>query len=155
MRKIALSFSSLMAALIVFGFGACRSTSGVIDVDTSKLHDIHTTRISANWDGVYTGIIPSASGSGINVHISLHLDDTFELWYFYVDKREKTFHSKGSFKWNNAENTIILKVKDWPPYYRLSQNKLTQLDLNGKVITGALAENYMLKKVEGSGLYDL
>jgi uncharacterized lipoprotein NlpE involved in copper resistance len=155
MKKSTFFFSLPIAVLIVLGLGACHSDQKAVDMDTSKFQDIHTSRISLNWDGVYTGIIPSADGPGINVHIRLNLDDTFELWYFYGGKRENTYHSKGPFKWNNAENIIILKVKDWPPYYRVGQNKLTQLDMNGKVITSALAENYVLKKLEGSGVFDM
>jgi uncharacterized lipoprotein NlpE involved in copper resistance len=118
-----------------------------VDIDTSEIVDIHNSRISADWDGAYTGIIPSADGPGINVLIQLNRDDTFILEYSYVKWPENLFTAKGSFKWNDAGNIIILNVKDWPPYYRVGQNELTQLDMKGKVIAGNLAENYVLKKI--------
>jgi hypothetical protein len=34
----------------------------------------------------------------------------------------------------------------FPPYYKLGENTLTHLDLDGNVITGDLADDYVLKK---------
>jgi uncharacterized lipoprotein NlpE involved in copper resistance len=137
-KKIIYSFSLLMAVLIIPGLGSCSSNRTV---------DIHNSRNSVDWDGAYSGIIPSADGSGINVLIILNRDETFVLRYSYVDLPDNLFTNEGSFKWDNAGSVIILEVEDWPPYYRVGQNQLTQLDMEGKVITGGLAEDYVLKKI--------
>jgi uncharacterized lipoprotein NlpE involved in copper resistance len=103
--------------------------------------------MSLDWDGAYTGIIPSASGSGISVLIVLNQNGTFVIGYSYVDRPDNNFSHKGSFKWDKTGEIIILEVKDMPPYYKVASNKLIQLDMNGEYITGALAENYILKKI--------
>jgi hypothetical protein len=146
MKKMAHSLSWLITVLIILGLGACRSTKEV-EWYIPEVVDIHTTKLVVGWDGVYTGIIPSASGMGIDVLIMLNRDDTYMLRYTYVDKPEKTYNSSGSFKWDRTEEMIILSVKDLPPYYKVGQNKLTQLDLNGKYITDDLAEGYVLTKI--------
>jgi uncharacterized lipoprotein NlpE involved in copper resistance len=143
MKKIIYLF---MAVLVITVLGSCRKTL-IVDIDTSKIVDIHNSRISISWDGAYSGIIPSADGSGINVLIVLNKDNTFVLKYSYVDWSENTYTEKGSFKWNNGGNIIVLKVKDMPPYYWVGQDKLTQLDMQGKVITGIHAEDYVLEKI--------
>jgi uncharacterized lipoprotein NlpE involved in copper resistance len=79
----------------------------------------------------------------------LNRDGTFLLSYSYVDRPGSNFSHEGSFKWNNAGNIITLDVKDWPPFYLVGENRLTQLDMKGKVITGGMAENYVLKKGNG------
>jgi hypothetical protein len=58
------------------------------------------------------------------------------------------FTGSGTFKWDNDGGVIILDTADFPPYYRVGENKLIQLDMQGKIITGSLAENYVLKKVQ-------
>lgn len=143
MKEITLSFSWLIAAILIMGISSCATMQN----NDSGAVDIHASKISLSWDGVYTGIIPSASGSGIRVLIVLNLDETFLLRYSYVDGPDNIFTEEGSFEWDKDERTITLIIKDWPPYYWVGENKLTQLDMNGNVITGSLAENYVLKKV--------
>jgi uncharacterized lipoprotein NlpE involved in copper resistance len=146
MKKKTHWLSWLVTALIVLGLGACRSTREV-EWYIPEVVDIHTTKLVIGWDGVYTGTIPSFSGMGINVLIMLNRDDTYMLRYTYVDRPQKIYTSKGSFKWDKTEEMITLKEKDLPPYYKVGENKLIQLDMNGKYITDDLAEGYVLKKI--------
>jgi uncharacterized lipoprotein NlpE involved in copper resistance len=101
---------------------------------------------SLDWNGVYTGTIPSASGPGIDVRLKLNDDQSFELNYKYLDRPDSPFNWTGSFKWDDTGSIITLDITDVPPHYRVGENKLIQLDMNGKQITGALADNYVLKK---------
>ncbi|MDR2730970.1 MAG: copper resistance protein NlpE [Treponema sp.] len=101
---------------------------------------------SLDWEGVYTGTIPSASGSGINVRMKLNLDQSFELNYEYLDKPDNTFNWTGTFQWDKKESIITLDITDAPSYYKVAQNKLIQLDTNAKPISGKLADNYVLNK---------
>ncbi|GHV84270.1 hypothetical protein AGMMS50212_16100 [Spirochaetia bacterium] len=137
MRKMFLVFA---AAFLLFGLGACGSTGKAIDA-------AHNSRNSLNWDGVYRGVIPAADGPGINVEITLNNDGTYSISYQYIDRGGETFTETGAFQWNNAGSAIVLDVKDMPPHYQVGENILIQLDKSGKKITGALADNYILKKV--------
>jgi len=127
-----------MVVLVVMGLCSCNKTSEPVD--------IHNSRISLDWEGVYTGTIPSASGSGINVRMQLNKDNTYELTYDYIDKPENGFTSTGNFKWDDTGNTIKTDIADAPSYYKVAQNKLIQLDMEGNLITGDLADNYVLMK---------
>jgi uncharacterized lipoprotein NlpE involved in copper resistance len=134
------TFLVFVAVLSFFGLGACGSTGKAIDA-------AHNSRNSVNWAGVYRGVIPAADGPGINVGITLGNDGTYSIGYQYIDRGEEVFTKNGTFQWNDAGSAIILDVKDMSPHYQVGENILIQLDMNGKKITGALADNYVLKKV--------
>jgi uncharacterized lipoprotein NlpE involved in copper resistance len=136
-RKIFIIFL-LMAVLVTFGLVSCLSNKG-IDKD-------HNARNSLDWQGVYTGTIPSASSPGIDVRLRLNRDQSFELNYVYIDRSDGPFNWTGSFKWDDAGEIITLDIIDAPSHYKAAENKLIQLDLNGKQISGGLADNYVLKK---------
>jgi len=128
----------LMVAMLIFGLASCVSTGGI--------NDAHNSRNSLDWAGVYTGTIPAADGDGINVRLRLNQDETFVLQYEYLDRPNNQFNSTGSFSWDKKGNIINLKVKDMPPYYKVEENRLIQLDMRGKPIKGSLADNYVLTK---------
>jgi uncharacterized lipoprotein NlpE involved in copper resistance len=132
------AFVILMAVFAIFVLGSCLSNKGSVDTQNS--------RISLDWEGVYTGTIPAASGPGINVRLKINKDESFELNYEYLDKPENSFAWTGSFKWDDAGSIITLDIKDAPPHYKVTEGKLIQLDMEGKQITGNLADNYVLKK---------
>jgi len=132
------AFVFLLMTAAIAGLVSCRSNPGPID--------IHNSRISLDWDGVYTGTIPAADCPGINVRLKLNLDETFELTYDYIDRPGRSFANTGSFKWDDTGNIVNLEIAETPSYYRLGQNKLIQLDMQGNPITGKLADNYALTK---------
>lgn len=107
--------------------------------------DEHNAKNSLDYKGTYTGKVPTASGEGMVVSVTLN-DDTFVKTTQYVGKPE-TFEEKGNYTWNAEGNTVILEgVKDAPNKYFVGENTLTQLDMDGNKITGDLADQYILKK---------
>jgi uncharacterized lipoprotein NlpE involved in copper resistance len=147
----------LTAALLVFWLGACQRTSdsqtqasgpaaGQAQTAESEAIDAaHNSRNSLNWDGVYTGTIPAADGEGIDVRLTLNLDETYEIRYEYIGK-SSGFTEKGNFTWDEDGAVVTLDSRDLPPHYRVGENMLTQLDMEGNEITGDLADNYLLHK---------
>lgn len=133
-------FLVFAAAFLLLGLGSCGSTGKAIDA-------AHNSRNSLNWDGVYRGVIPAADGPGINVEITLGIDGTYSISYQYIDRGGEVFTGTGTFQWNDTGSAIVLDVKDMPPHYQVGENTLIQLDMAGKKIAGALADNYILKKV--------
>jgi len=104
---------------------------------------------SFDWAGIYTGVIPSAGGEGISVKFTLNADKTYAVEYRYIGKSDEIFPRTGTFTWNPAGDTIILSGEgndDFPPYYKVGKNTLTHLDLAGNIITGDLADMYVLHK---------
>jgi uncharacterized lipoprotein NlpE involved in copper resistance len=124
--------------LLSIGLGACSSTVPAKTADNS--------RTGLDWAGVYAGTIPAADGPGINVQITLRADESYSIVYNYVDRQNNATET-GTFSWNEAGNTITLKNTTFPPYYRVGENQLLQLDVKGNIIKGSNAELYVLKKM--------
>ena len=137
----------VVATLLLLNFISCGTTSrgsGDSPETTS-----HSSRDSLDWAGIYTGVIPSAGGMGINVKFTLNTDETYTVEYQYIGKSDEIFPRTGTFTWNPEGDTIILdsiNTDDFPSYYKLGENILIQLDLEGNIITGELADHYILKK---------
>ena len=145
MNKSALSFLCLVAAFVILGLGVCLPVQAE-NKDYREVPDFRIPRISFNWSGPYTGII-SAGGRVIGALLYLNPDDTFELSYSYDDTPDRILFTSGRFEWDRTESNITLDVKNFPPYYRVGENKLTQLDSKGNIITGIQLQNYILEKV--------
>jgi uncharacterized lipoprotein NlpE involved in copper resistance len=109
--------------------------------------DMHNSRISLDWEGTYTGTIPGADIPGIKVQIVLKSDESYAMTYQYLGKDDRIYTEKGKFKWDEGGSIITLDVHDAPPYYRVGENRLIQLDMAGKPITGDLADHYILTKI--------
>lgn len=110
-----------------------------------QVKDEHNAKNSLDYKGTYTGKVPTASGEGMIVSLTLE-DNTYVRKTEYVGKKG-SFEDKGSYTWNAEGNTITLAgVKDSPSQYFVGENTLTQLDMNGNRITGDLADQYILKK---------
>jgi len=118
---------------VIFGLGSCLSNKGA-------------PKTSLDWAGVYTGTIPAADAEGINVRMKLSKDSTYELTYEYIGKSANPVTNTGSFTWNDTGDTINLGIAETPSYYKVGENKLIQLDMAGKPITGNFADMYVLTK---------
>ena len=130
---------AVMVMMMAFVTSACTSGPSVIDA-------AHNSHNSLAWAGVYTGTIPAADGAGINVTITLRYDLTYAVEYQYIGRQSGDFTFAGTFKWNKKGNSITLDTKNIPPYYRVGENRLIQLDMAGKPIAGQLAADYVLIK---------
>jgi uncharacterized lipoprotein NlpE involved in copper resistance len=115
---------------------------------SNKAPDIHTPEINMSWPGTYKGITPAADCPGIDVQIVLNYDKTYGLWYKYIDRDNSAFYREGTFTWDKTGRIVILNIKDFPPYYMAAENRLIQLDMKGNKITGDLADNYILEKID-------
>ncbi|MDR0502855.1 MAG: copper resistance protein NlpE [Treponema sp.] len=105
------------------------------------------SRDSLDWQGLYRGRTPSAGGSGIDVEISLYEDNFITIRYKYVGRND-SFTAMAPFVWDDSGNVIISDFRDLPRYYKVCEDYLLQLDIEGNVITGNLADMYILKKVK-------
>jgi heat shock protein HslJ len=110
--------------------------------------DTHNSKNALDWQGTYKGITPCADCEGIATEVILNNDLTYIIKTKYLGKNnEKVFEEKGTFTWDKTGTTIIFNdFKGKPNQYKVGENKLIQLDMKGKIITGALAEKYVLTK---------
>jgi len=124
----------LMILIILLMVNSC-ATSG-----SSKSGDPH-------WAGMYVGVIPAADCPGIAVVVILNADGRYKITYQYIDRDVSVVTYSGSISWDEKTKVITLEPADRLPPYQIGRNKLTFLDMEGKKISGKLADNYVLRKV--------
>jgi uncharacterized lipoprotein NlpE involved in copper resistance len=139
MKRIVLILS------IICLFSACKSRGG----NQSQMSTRDNSKVSLDWNGTYFGVVPCADCPGIEVRITLNLDDTYRIDRKYQGRSDDVHVSEGTFSWDEDGSIITFENQDKtkvPTMYKVCENYLLQLDLNGNVITGELADNYVLKK---------
>ncbi|MDR1609916.1 MAG: copper resistance protein NlpE [Candidatus Symbiothrix sp.] len=146
MKKTVYAISII--AVLVLGLDSCKSKgeSNAQDDQVIAVDPVLNLRNSADWNGSYTGTVPCADCPGISVKITLNSDETYQLSYQYLEKDDSVYFASGKFTWDDTGSVITLDSKDWPPYYKAGADKLIQLDMEGNLITGELADKYELTK---------
>lgn len=159
----AYKFISFSVILALFYFGCTQqmesdkkeTAENKTEQTTQTLSD--NSRTSLDWDGTYFGVLPCADCEGIETTITLSKDLTYSLKSKYVGKSAEVFEKSGSFTWNEAGSIITLSgftEGEGPSKYFVGENRLTQLDIEGNKISGALAEKYVLTKRQTVSLTD-
>ena len=133
-----------ISALLTANFNSCknRPAQQMQDAHIEYRDTIHTTRNSVNWDGIYKGVIPCADCEGIDVEITLNLDETYRISYQYMGKNDTPFSSSGKFTWDDNGSIITLDTNGFAPNYFVGENWLAQLDMDKKPISGDVASLY-------------
>ncbi|MDX2271665.1 MAG: copper resistance protein NlpE N-terminal domain-containing protein [Cyanobacteriota bacterium] len=110
-----------------------------------------SSQTSLDWAGVYQGVVPCASCSGIETTLTLNPDRSYRLTLRYLGESDEEIERSGTFSWNEQGNTITLSNSDnAPSQYLVGENQLIQLDQQGERITGGLADQYILSKMDSS-----
>ncbi|WP_339634263.1 copper resistance protein NlpE N-terminal domain-containing protein [Bizionia echini] len=152
MKKHLITFAAIALVLSV----SCKSdkennpeVAEMEAVETEKKPDMHTSQNSLDWKGTYVGILPCADCEGIKTTLRLNEDMSYEAVTEYLGKKDGVFDSRGYYKWEDDGQNILLSDEN-ETKYKVGENKLIQLDKSGNVITGELAEMYILKKQDTS-----
>ena len=104
--------------------------------------------------GSYQGTLPCADCPGIDYQISLYDDNHYKQLMVYRNRNEgKAFTDTGTWKMEN--DSVIQLVRQQRQRFLFENGKLYSLDQEGKRISGALADNYILRPVEGGRNYAL
>lgn len=148
MKKLILPAALLLALQIQ----SCQSNSSsnqsaTNSNDTSYVDTTHNSQNALDWAGTYEGIVPCADCSGIKTKIELKDNDTFSYQAEYLEKNT-TVQDSGKFMWHDNGSTVHLMSKDLNTKYKVAENKLIQLDAEGKIIEGPIAEKYYLIKTK-------
>lgn len=136
--------------VLMTGIVSCKSSSDTTNNGSvsNNVEDMHNSNNSLDWNGVYSGIIPCADCSGIQMSLDLSQDGTYTLKRQYLGKEENNFESTGKFEWVDNGNAITFGEGEDKMMFAVGENMVTVLDREGKKITGELANNYMLAKVD-------
>ncbi|MBV8326132.1 copper resistance protein NlpE [Chryseobacterium sp.] len=110
---------------------------------TSAMGD--TSENALDWSGTYNAVVPCADCPGIKTSLTLNNDKTFSITEEYLDRNSKN-QEKGSFEWDKTGSMITLKGKTANYKYKVGENILIQLDMDGKEITGPNKDLYVFKK---------
>lgn len=109
--------------------------------------DVHTSQNALDWAGTYVGTLPCADCPGVRETLVLHKDQTYTLHTDYIDRPGAAFLRSNSFTWVNG-TTIRLEGMQEPLYFRVGENQVIQLGMDGQAITGPMAAKMVLKKEE-------
>ena len=137
----------LSIAYVFFGLNACKpkeESSNQVQITT-----VDNSKTSLDWSGTYTGVLPCADCEGIETKISLKGNNTYQISWKYIGKNEEVYKHEGTFTWDSTGSIITLgnmDINKEPTMYKVCENHLLQLDLKGNVITGNLADKYILNK---------
>lgn len=140
----------VMAVIVTaLSFTACNGNKQPAQKEepTSSVVDAaHNSRNALDYEGTYAGTLPCADCQGIYTEITL-TGDQFKKKTVYQGKieGENTFEESGEFSWNEDGSRITLN-NDPAEQYRVGENQLFMLDLEGQRITGDLADQYILRK---------
>lgn len=149
MKKKVLLFA--MAIAVMFG---CKDgdkkemiSDEAVEADMPVV-DMHNSRTSLDWAGVYEGTTPCADCEGIKTVLELNDNDTFVIAQTYLGKQDdnESFNESGSFTWDDSGSKITLKMQDRTLMFKVGEDHVTMLDSEGKLIGDELAEYYVLKK---------
>lgn len=145
---------SLLVFVVIPFLFACNSAerstqkmdSTLVEDGSTYPPDDHNSRNSVDWQGMYSGTLPCADCEGIRMTLTLQ-DSTYRMIQTYLVKDSFSRHSEGKFNWSDDGSTVrLLGVKDAPDQYKVGENKLIQLDGEGNLIKGTLADLYILTK---------
>lgn len=99
----------------------------------------------------YSGVIPCPDCKGIEVNINLMDNGTFTKRDLYIERKSEGAGSNEVSKAGNymmhGDTLHLQGITDGPDMYLRTDTSLIQLGADGKMITGNLADKYVLKKV--------
>lgn len=104
-----------------------------------------TSENALDWNGTYEATVPCADCPGIKTSLTLNNDKTFSITEEYLERKSKN-EDKGSFTWDATGSIITLKGKTANYKYKVGENMLIQLDMEGKEIDGPHKDLYVFKK---------
>lgn len=149
-----MKFFYLVLSLIAFIVAGCQQKkkdattvqeSETIVITEQEPVDMHTAKNSLDFQGVYKGVLPTASGSGMEIEITLS-DSTYQKSVLYIEQGGNPIITKGRFMWDDSGTIITLEGEEAPNKYFVGEDRLFHLDMEGNKITGDLAEQYILNK---------
>ena len=120
------------------------------DTAAATIAQSDNSRTSLDWPGTYKGIVPCADCEGIETTVTIGKDSSYSIITKYLGKKDSTAtEKKGTFLWDAYGSSILLDgITNAPDKYKVGENVLIQLDMNGNDIKGDLALKYRLQKIK-------
>jgi uncharacterized lipoprotein NlpE involved in copper resistance len=145
----------ILLAFVFTVFQACKPTLKEAETEENLIEETdvyedlsHNSMNSLDWNGTYKGILPCASCEGIETILTLNSDNSYVLVTNYLGRNDALEQEeRGEFSWNEDGSIITLtNINSGPNQYKIGENRICHLDINGEVITGDLEDHYVLTK---------
>lgn len=149
MKKVSLGLLLFITLLITSCGGKKAENTTVVEeqqIEVEATLPEGSAQMSLDYLGTYSGVLPTASGEGMNVTVVLDSDSSYTKTISYIGKKDAPITIKGKYVWSADGNTITLESVEKPNQYFVSEGKIIQLDTEGKRITGDLANMQILTK---------
>ncbi|WP_339610311.1 copper resistance protein NlpE [uncultured Planktosalinus sp.] len=148
MKKLLILISCL------FLIASCKNNKTLENKDVEEktemeqVPDMHTSEIALDWQGTYSGVLPCADCEGIKTEVILRDDSSYKIKRVYMNKDVTVVEESGNFKWTDDGGTVILTNNEngTTTLFKVGENHLRQLDMEGKLIDGDMTEMYVLQK---------
>lgn len=115
----------LVALALAAGLSACTSPT------PKPVVDMHNSRSSLSWAGLYEGVLPCADCPGIKTRLTLRRDGSYELVTEYLERPLPPRTESGRFTWDVAGGTIILDSTGYGQQFKVGEGRLLQLNRDG------------------------
>ncbi|MDR0543062.1 MAG: META domain-containing protein [Dysgonamonadaceae bacterium] len=152
------TFFYVMTTVMTCSLYSCKSSQQEYQKpDTGMISPKVTNyRETAQWTGIYYGVVPCADCPGIDVELTLNSDLTYSMKRIYKD-REGVFNNSGKFTWNKTGTQIDLKdVKEYGAFehFLVQDEKLILLSITGDIMADVNMDDYTLTKNKAIPLSD-
>ncbi len=101
--------------------------------------------VDSDLYGTYTGTLPAADCPGIAITLTLLADGSYTLRSEYLE-RDLTYNEQGRFAIEGERLTLHPDEGQPTACYRIEENSLRLLGSDGRPVTGALADHYVLTR---------
>ena len=98
---------------------------------TTKPADMHNSRNSLNWAGVYEGVLPCADCPGVRTRLTLQRDGSYQLVTQAQGSQNAAKSVSGVFTWQPSGNAITLDEHGGRRQYSVGEGRLTLLRDSG------------------------
>lgn len=146
---------SFYCVVILFTSVSCNSNKSKI-YQEAEVIDGHNAQNSLDWAGRYIGSLPCADCEAIETTLTLNKDQSYVLTTRYVGKEEEAdLTYSGSFVWDGS----LVKLEGIPKnarpnIFKVEENRVRQLDMDGQIIVGEIGSSYLLQKVGNTMVED-
>ena len=119
------------------------------NVISAAIDSSHSSKNSLDWAGSYKGVLPCDDCEGLDIVITLAKDDTYKMSAKKLGKAGSGNNALGGpFKWVDGSVIELEGLNGEPTKFSVGENKLVQLDKDGKPFEGAPARKYTLTKIK-------
>ena len=137
---------------LMLGLNACKSNGNAGSSSDGIAVVGDNSNNALDWHGTYSGTIPCEDCLGIQIQVTLNADNTYRASgkYLNEDGSESDYSFSGKVQWKNNGSAVLLEglnTNKIGKNFLVGEDKLVQLDSNGKAIEADPTANYTLAKV--------